>query len=106
LPDASPHALPDEAELARQRALAYHHIPVDFSAPSAENYAAFERALDSFASEQRVYVHCAANMRVSAFIAIYGTRRFGWSLARAEQHIAEVWEPNPVWRAFLDTQLV
>jgi hypothetical protein len=36
---------------------------------------------------------------------IYGTRRFGWSPARAAQHVAEVWEPNEVWREFLTAHL-
>lgn len=65
-----------------------------------------DRALDAFDQTQRVYVHCAANMRVSVFTAIYGTRRMGWSKARAAEHIAEVWEPDEIWRAFLSAQLV
>lgn len=102
LPDAHQYALADEAALAHQHALAYHHIPVDFAAPSPEGYFAFEQALDSLERDRRVFVHCAANMRVSAFLAIYGTRRFGWSRERAERLIAEVWEPNEIWRRFLE----
>lgn len=105
LPDSSPHALADEAQLVQQQALAYDHIPVDFAAPTADDYDAFERALDGFRHDQRVFVHCAANMRVSVFMAIYGSRRFGWSPARAAQHIAEVWKPNEPWQAFLRAQL-
>lgn len=105
LPDSNPHALAHEAELAQKHALAYHHIPVDFAAPTSADYDAFEATLNSFGADQRVYVHCAANWRVSAFIAIYGTRHLGWTPARAAEHIAEVWEPNEVWRAFLDSQL-
>jgi protein tyrosine phosphatase (PTP) superfamily phosphohydrolase (DUF442 family) len=105
LPDTHQHALSREAELAGQHALAYHHIPVDFAAPTSASYSAFEQALDGVAQNQRVYVHCAANMRVSAFLAIYGTKRFGWTSERAEQLIAEVWQPNDIWRKFLDAQL-
>lgn len=105
LPDTHQHALANEAELVHQHALAYHYIPVEFGTPTLESYETFERALDGLGSEQRVYIHCAANMRVSAFVAIYGTRRLGWSVARAAQLIAEVWEPNEVWRRFLDAQL-
>lgn len=105
LPDTHQHALAHEAELAGRHALAYHHIPVDFAAPTSASYSAFEQALDGIAQDQRVFVHCAANMRVSAFLAIYGTKRFGWTRERAEQLIAEVWEPNEVWRNFLAAQL-
>lgn len=105
LPEDNPHALAGEAGLVRAQGLQYHGIPVDFAAPSADDYQAFERTLDGLGEGQKVYIHCAANMRVSAFVAVYGTRRLGWSTERAAQHIAEVWEPNPVWRAFLDAHL-
>ena len=105
LPDSSPHALAGEAELVRGRALAYHYIPVDFASPTREDYAAFEQALSGIEQRQRVYVHCAANMRVSAFMAIYGTKHLGWSTERAAQHIAEVWEPNEIWRGFISSEL-
>jgi protein tyrosine phosphatase (PTP) superfamily phosphohydrolase (DUF442 family) len=105
LPDSSPHALANEAALVRGRELAYHYIPVDFARPTSEDYATFEQVLASIAPGQRVYVHCAANMRVSAFMAIYGTKRLGWSAERAAQHIAEVWEPNAIWRSFISAEL-
>jgi uncharacterized protein (TIGR01244 family) len=101
LPDDNKSALEKESELAAAQGLVYHHIPVDFSAPTTADYHAFERALRSFGEEQKVYVHCAANMRASVFVAIYGTRCMDWSTERARSHIAEVWEPNPVWLAFL-----
>jgi len=105
LPDTHQHALANEAELVHRHALAYHHIPVDFSKPSRASYEAFEQALNGVASDQRVYVHCAANMRVSAYLAIYGRKRMAWSTARATRLIAEVWEPNEIWRKFIDEQL-
>lgn len=105
LPDAHQHALANEAELVRKHGLDYHHIPVDFAAPNEASYLAFERALDGIEQRQRVYVHCAANMRVSVFMAIYGAKRMGWSAERGARLIAEVWEPNEVWRQFLALQL-
>lgn len=105
LPDSSPYALANEAELVRAKSIAYHYIPVDFAAPTSENYAELERVLEAAGPEQRVYIHCAANMRVSAFMAVYGTKRLGWTPDQAAQHIAQVWEPNEVWRAFLNAQL-
>jgi protein tyrosine phosphatase (PTP) superfamily phosphohydrolase (DUF442 family) len=101
LPDSHQFALAGEAEITREHALGYHHIPVDFAAPTQESYSAFERTLDAVDAQQRVYVHCAANMRVSAFLAIYGIKRWGWSVERAERLIAEVWEPNEAWSAFI-----
>jgi protein tyrosine phosphatase (PTP) superfamily phosphohydrolase (DUF442 family) len=105
LPDVHQHALQNEAELVRGRALAYHHIPVDFAAPTRADYSAFERVLSGLDQTQRVYVHCAANMRVSAFMAIYGIKHLGWSAERAARLVAEVWEPNELWRSFISAQL-
>jgi hypothetical protein len=48
-----------------------------------------------------VFVHCAANYRVSAFVSIYGELRLGWTPAEAEAHARRLWSPNEVWLAFL-----
>jgi protein tyrosine phosphatase (PTP) superfamily phosphohydrolase (DUF442 family) len=105
LPDESPHALAGESTLVRGGGLAYHYIPVDFGAPSEAAYRAFEEAMEGFGSGPSIYVHCAANMRVSAFMAVYGKQCLGWSVDRARAHVAEVWKPDEVWSAFLDEHL-
>jgi hypothetical protein len=40
-------------------------------------------------------------MRVSAFMSAYGREHLGWSAARADEHLAEVWQPDEVWSRFL-----
>lgn len=93
-------ALPGEAELALELGMDYRHLPVVFDAPSPQDYAAFAAALDGFAGRS-VLVHCVANYRVSAFMAIYGERTLGWDRARADAWIADVWQPDPIWAAFI-----
>ena len=93
-------ALPGEAELLLQLGMAYHHIPVVFSAPQAGEFARFERTLDTLRQHQTL-VHCAANYRVSCFMALYGERRMGWTREQADAHIASVWSPDAVWSGFL-----
>jgi protein tyrosine phosphatase (PTP) superfamily phosphohydrolase (DUF442 family) len=108
LPQDNPQALPDERALARRHGLAYHHIPVAFDAPTAADFEAFVQAMQSPGgtgeSSEKIWVHCAANLRVTAFMALYGQRCMGWTKERARELIAEVWQPNPVWQAFLDAQ--
>jgi uncharacterized protein (TIGR01244 family) len=104
LPDDNRHALAGEEALVKERGLAYHHIPVDFAAPSGDDYRAFLAAMDSLSAHEKVFVHCAVNMRVSAFIALYGRQRLGWSADRAAEHVAEVWAPDEVWRRFMAGQ--
>lgn len=97
-----PYSLPDEQSLVLSHGMAYTHIPVPFESPEPAHFAAFLEAMDTTAGA-KVFLHCAANYRASAFAALYGVRRLGWDRARTENHIAQVWKPNPVWRAFLDS---
>lgn len=102
LPDDSQYALAGEASLVTQRGLVYHYIPVDFAAPSASDYRAFTTAMRALAPDAKVYVHCAANMRVSAFVARYGREHLGWSAERAAELLAEIWQPDATWQKFLE----
>lgn len=94
------YCLPDEAGLVGSLGLAYQHIPVKFDAPTLADFRAFLAAMDAAAGGKR-FVHCAANYRVSSFMAVYGELRLGWSRAEADAHAARLWQPNPVWQAFL-----
>jgi protein tyrosine phosphatase (PTP) superfamily phosphohydrolase (DUF442 family) len=97
------YSLPDEQALVQAAGMAYRHIPVPFEAPEPGHFEAFLAEMDS-APGAKVFLHCAANYRASSFAALYGVRRLGWDRARAEAFLARVWQPNPVWRAFLDGQ--
>ena len=59
--------------------------------------------MDAWAGE-RVFVHCAANFRVSSFMAVYGEMRLGWDRDRADRHARTFWEPNRTWQQ-LDRRL-
>ena len=50
------------------------------------------------ATREPVWVHCAANWRVSAFVALYGQRRLGWSTGQADELVSGIWEPTEAWR--------
>jgi len=95
------YCLPDEAGLTGSLGMAYHHIPVDFKAPQLDDLKKFFDVLDE-CRNKRVVVHCAANYRVSVFVALYGQARLGWSADQADGHIRRVWEPNDTWKAFIE----
>ena len=94
------YCLPDEAASVASLGLAYHHIPVDFNAPQAGDLRRFLDVMDA-STGKKVFVHCAANYRVSSFVALYGEARLGWSADRADAHIRRVWEPNETWTRFI-----
>jgi hypothetical protein len=77
---------------------------VDFKAPSPRDFQAFSRVMDAFAGRP-VFVHCAANMRVSAFVFLYRVLRQGVAIADAERDLHAIWQPDEVWSEFVRSQL-
>jgi uncharacterized protein (TIGR01244 family) len=99
----SDNALPNEGELVSAQGMTYVHIPVNFDAPQRTDFERFSRLLDACAG-QRVFVHCAANMRVSAFVFLHRVRH-GVERAAAERDLKRIWEPDGAWRAFVNQRL-
>ena len=96
------YSLDDEAGLVEALGMQYHHIPVDWEHPTADDFAAFENVMDALPTEKTL-IHCAANFRVTAFYALYALKRLGWSEEQADRFRASVWEGSsyPVWEAFV-----
>ncbi len=97
-------SLPDEPATVRSLGLAYVHIPVQFAAPTEADLLAFFAAMDAHRNE-KVWVHCAANMRVSAFLGLYRVIQQGWETERAFELMRGLWQPNEVWSSFIATAL-
>jgi protein tyrosine phosphatase (PTP) superfamily phosphohydrolase (DUF442 family) len=98
----SDNALPDEAGLARSLGLDYIQVPVLWDNPSEENFNQFVATMDRL-ENGKVLVHCAANMRASAFVALYRIRRLGWEPGQAFKDVYRIWDPytDPVWAEFV-----
>jgi protein tyrosine phosphatase (PTP) superfamily phosphohydrolase (DUF442 family) len=101
----SDNALPNEGELVTRQGMSYVHIPVNFDHPAMEDFERFTQIL-SICSGQKVWVHCAANMRVSAFVFLHRLRTGSASRAEAERDLRKIWEPEDAWRDLLNAQLV
>ncbi|MEM6535847.1 MAG: protein tyrosine phosphatase family protein [Pseudomonadota bacterium] len=100
LPHNHENALPDQQTLMGKLGLAYIYIPVDFKSPQEDEFDAFCNAMDAEAGK-KVWVHCAANMRVSAFIYRYRTERLGTDKAAARADMDKIWAPYGVWKTFI-----
>ena len=103
LPTSS-NALPGEAELITRQGMAYVHIPVPWERPELSQLGRFFGALKAFEGG-KVWVHCAMNMRVSAFLYLYRRLCLGESDEAASHPMREVWVPNATWQAFIDDAL-
>ena len=97
------YCLPDEAGLVTSLGMRYMHIPVDFNAPDSASLQQFFSELDACAAE-KVLVHCAANYRVSCFVALYAQARWQWPQERASHLIDQIWAVNETWSEFLSVQ--
>ena len=98
------YSLRDEAGAVAALGIEYIHIPVRFDAPSRIDLERFFDAMDR-CKDRRVWVHCAANLRVTAFLGLYRRLRLGWPEEDAFSLMKDVWEPNAVWSAFIGSQL-
>lgn len=96
----SDNALPDERAVIEGLGLEYVAIPVQFDAPTLEDLQRFLAAMDRRAG-RRLFVHCAANMRVSVFVALWRVLRLGWEPAQAMADVHRIWRPDCTWSAFL-----
>jgi protein tyrosine phosphatase (PTP) superfamily phosphohydrolase (DUF442 family) len=94
------YCLANEAASVGALGLGYRHIPVQFDAPAVEDFQAFAATMDEWKGK-KVFVHCAANYRASAFLALYGELRLGWTRERADALAGKLWKPNDTWRAFI-----
>jgi len=100
----SDNAMANESDLVTRAGMTYIHIPVNFEAPRPADFDRFSQMLDVL-SGQRVYVHCAANMRVSAFVFLHRVLRGESPREEAERDLKRIWNPDGVWRQFIDHRL-
>jgi protein tyrosine phosphatase (PTP) superfamily phosphohydrolase (DUF442 family) len=101
----SSNAVPTEPSILADLGLNYIHIPVLWENPTAANFDLFRQTMQQYA-DRSVYVHCAANMRVSAFIYLYRRIYQNMSAATALADLEKIWTPNPIWQKFMDEILI
>lgn len=94
----------DEARLAGEAGLEYHHVPVDFASPQASDYARFAELLRRHRG-RRVLVHCQVNMRASSMVFLYRVIELGEDADRAFDDVLQIWQPTHAWRGLLKAQL-
>jgi protein tyrosine phosphatase (PTP) superfamily phosphohydrolase (DUF442 family) len=89
-------ALADEGAIVARLGMGYVHLPVPWTAPTMRHVRTFCRIMGAL-DDGRVFVHCAANRRVSAFCYHYLTKVVGLSHEQARSPIFDVWKPEGVW---------
>jgi len=101
LPDHT-DSLADEGALVTGLGMCYCHLPVPFDAPSRLHLQRFCALLEA-QREQRLFIHCIMNYRVSAFMYLYLKHVEGYAESDARSPIFDRWQVEPQWRALLET---
>ena len=96
----SDEAIANEAELVTAEGMNYIQIPVIWEKPELSQYDLFCAVMQANQSE-KVWVHCAKNMRVTAFMALYAQQYLDFSAKTATAFISKIWQPNKVWSEFM-----
>ena len=97
------YALPDERALVEAQGMVYVHIPVRWEGPTQHDLARFSRVLAEYEG-QTLFVHCAANVRVSVFVALHRALCQGWAAEDALGSL-DLSRLPPVWRRFIADRL-
>ena len=100
----SANALPDEKETVENLGMQYVHIPVVWEEPKFEDFTQFYNVMTEN-EDKNTFVHCAANMRVSAFMYLYNRLHENMSDEEAKKNLYQIWIPNDTWQKFI-TQVI
>jgi uncharacterized protein (TIGR01244 family) len=98
------YALKNEGALVRARGMQYIHLPVIWERPTKLDLEQFFKVMEAN-QDKKVFVPCAANMRVSVFMALYRIIRLGWPSEKAFEEVKRIWTPNNTWQMFIDESL-
>ena len=94
------NAVVNEREILEGFGVRYIHMPVDFENPTDEDFAQFAEHLARH-RDTKLWVHCAANMRVSAFMYRHRIEIEGMAEPEARRDLERIWQPFGVWKTFI-----
>jgi len=99
----SENAIPEEGNIVTALQMLYLHIPVPFEAPNKSHLQDFINVMGAL-SNQKVWVHCVVNYRVSAFLYQYWRIVNKATPEEASKVMLPSWEPNQVWQQFMNIE--
>lgn len=100
----SPNYLDDEAVRWHALGIDYAALPIPWETPTREHAEAFFALMRQF-DGRHVLVHCALNMRASAFVYLYRVLYRGESSETALADMHAIWQPEPAWQSLIDELL-
>lgn len=95
------YSLPDECKTVESLGMRYIHIPVVWERPTCDDLEKYFAVMQELANKH-IFVHCAANKRVSVFMALYRVRQQAWLPDVTMPDVLAIWEPDSVWKDFME----
>ena len=92
----SDYALPNEQAIVENLDMSYFHIPVQWESPQVADVEKFFAVMQSFRNE-KIWVHCALNMRASCFMYLYRNCILRVPELEAKHPMVEIWQPTGAW---------
>jgi protein tyrosine phosphatase (PTP) superfamily phosphohydrolase (DUF442 family) len=97
----STNALANEGIIVTDLGIVYVQIPVIWDAPKLKDVETFFKIMKSFDGE-KVWVHCAKNMRVSCFIYFWQKYILRLPEEQASYPMNQIWQPTGVWQTLIE----
>ena len=91
----------NEEFLVAENNMDYIYIPVEWDNPKATDFNSFVMAMKKHQGK-KIFVHCAKNMRVSAFVYLYRILYDNIPKEKAKESIEKIWKPSGTWKEFIE----
>ena len=98
------NALENEDKIVSSLNMSYIYIPVDFENPKISDLKLFLNVLQALGAN-KVWIHCAKNYRVSAFMYVYHKYILHTPFEQIDLSIFDMWQPSLVWQELMKVQL-
>ncbi len=100
----SSNALENEDKIVTNLNMTYIHIPVNFENPNLSDLKLFLTILQSLEAN-KVWIHCAKNYRVSAFMYVYHKYVLHTPFEQIDLSIFEDWQPSLAWQELMKVSI-
>jgi protein tyrosine phosphatase (PTP) superfamily phosphohydrolase (DUF442 family) len=100
----SSNAIENEDKIVSELNMTYIHIPVDFENPKLSDLKLFINILQSLETN-KVWIHCAKNYRVSAFMYVYHKYVLHTPFEEINLSIFDIWQPSLVWQELMKVSI-
>ena len=98
------NSLENEDKIVANLNMSYIHIPVNFENPKISDLKLFLNILQSLGAN-KVWIHCAKNYRVSAFMYVYNKYILHTPFEQIDLSIFDIWQPSLIWQELMKVQL-